>query len=94
MKFRRLISLLIIAVILIAFFTNPKEADFHQFVKPDMGKVQSAPLIEYESRLIYSNATVTYFNPASVEGKIIAAANKEKYIGVFGVFGVSIINAG
>ena len=86
MKFRRLISLLIIAIILIAFFTNPKESDFSQFIKPETGKVQSPPLIEYESRLIYSNATVTYFNPASVEGKIIAAASKEKYIGIFGRF--------
>ena len=86
MKFRRLISLLIIAAILIAFFTNPKEAGFSKFIQPTAGKVSAPPLIEYESKLIYSNATVTYFSPVSEQGKLMAAASKEKYIGLFGRF--------
>lgn len=86
MKFRRLISLLIIAAILIAFFTNPKEVDFNKFIQPAAGRVSSPPLIEYESKLIYSNATVTYFSPVSEQGKFVAAASKEKYMGLFGRF--------
>ncbi|WP_409966438.1 hypothetical protein PIECOFPK_00497 [Mycovorax composti] len=86
MKFRRLISLLIIAAILIAFFTNPKEADFYSFIQPTLGKTGSPPLIEYKSHLIYSEGEVTYFNPTSIDGKKIAAATKEKYIGLFGRF--------
>ncbi len=86
MKFRRLISLLIIAAILGAFFTNPKEADFAKFIQPTVGRVSSPPLIEYESQLLYSNARVTYFSPVSEQGKFVAAASKEKYIGLFGRF--------
>lgn len=86
MKFRRLVSLLIIAAILAAFFTNPKEADFNTFIQPTAARVSAPPLIEYESKLIYSNATVTYFNPVSEQGKMVAAATKEKYIGLFGRF--------
>lgn len=86
MKFRRLISLLIVVVILLAFFTNPKEADLNEMVQPAVSRLQSPPLIEYKSNLIYSNATVTYLNPISVEGKRIAAASKERYIGLFGRF--------
>lgn len=86
MKFRRLISLLIVAAILVAFLTNPKEADFHKMVQPAVAKLQTPPLMEYKSNLLYSNATVTYFNPISVEGKRIAAARKENYIGLFGRF--------
>ncbi len=41
MKFRRLISLLIIAAILIAFFTNPKEVDFNRFIQPAAGRASS-----------------------------------------------------
>lgn len=86
MKFRRLISVLIIAAILIAFFTNPKEADFKTFAQPGISRLSTPPLIEYKNNLIYSNAEITYFNPTSVEGKFIAAASKEKYIGLFGRF--------
>ncbi|HMR82327.1 MAG TPA: hypothetical protein PKE30_04315 [Niabella sp.] len=86
MKFRRLISLLIIAAILIAFFTNPKESDFNTFIQPAISRQQSPPMVEYKNNLIYSNAEITYFNPASVNGKFIAAASKEKYIGLFGRF--------
>ncbi|GAB3419790.1 hypothetical protein [Niabella aquatica] len=86
MKFRRLISLLIIAAILIAFFTNPKESDFKTFVEPGITRLSAPPLIEYKNHLIYSNAEITYFHPASVKGKFIAAASKEKYIGLFGRF--------
>lgn len=86
MKFRRLVSLLIIAAILAAFFTNPKEAAFNDFIRPTAGRVSNPPLIEYESKLIYSNATVTYFTPVSEQGKFVAAASKEKYIGLFGRF--------
>ena len=77
---------MIIAAILVAFFTNPKEADFYKLVQPEVSKLQSPPLIEYKSNLLYSNAQVTYFSPSSVEGKFIAAASKEKYIGLFGRF--------
>lgn len=86
MKFRRLISLLIIAAILIAFFTNPKESDFNAFIHPNIDKASSPPVIEYKSQLIYSNAEITYFHPTSVQGKFIASASKEKYIGLFGRF--------
>ncbi len=86
MKFRRLISLIIIAAILVAFFTNPKQADFTRFIQPTTDRVSSPPLIEYESKLIYSNAAVTYFSQVSEQGKLMAAASKEKYIGVFGRF--------
>lgn len=86
MKFRRLISLLIIAAILIAFFTNPKESDFHNFIRPNRSGIGSPPIIQYQSHLIYSNAEITYYYPSSVNGKFIASASKEKYIGLFGRF--------
>ncbi|WP_346235960.1 hypothetical protein ABDK00_017890 [Niabella insulamsoli] len=86
MKFRRLVSLLVIAAILIAFFTNPKEEDFTAFIQPNVARLASPPLIEYKNNLIYSNALITYYNTTSVEGKFIAAASKEKYVGLFGRF--------
>ena len=86
MKFRRIIFLFIIAALLIAFFTNPKESDFTAFIQPNIGKVSSPPLIEYSNHLIYSNADITYYNPTSADGRITAEAGKEHYIGLFGRF--------
>lgn len=86
MKFNRIISLIIIAVILIAFLTNPKEADWYNFVRPQIADLQSAPMIDYKNNLIYSSASVTFFSPASRDGKRVATASKEEYIGLFGKF--------
>ncbi len=86
MKFQRMIFILIIATIAIAYFTNPKESDFNVFIQPQITGLLSAPLIEYKSKLIYSNATITFFNPVSESGKQIASANRAEYIGIFGRF--------
>ena len=86
MKFRRLVSLFIIAIIVIAFFTNPKEAGFTRFMQPRLSRVNSGPLIQYKNNLLYSVAEVTYFNPSTENGKLVASASKEKYIGLFGRF--------
>jgi len=86
MKFRRTIILLILAILLIALFTNPRESDFTVFIQPQIGKVSSPPLIEYESHMIYSNADITYYTPTSKDGQITAEAGKEQYIGLFGRF--------
>lgn len=86
MKFGRIISIIVIALVLIAFFTNPKESDFNTFIIPETGKAQSAPLIEYKNNHIYSTATITFFTPITVNGKFVASASKEKYIGLLGRF--------
>ncbi|MFT4093332.1 MAG: hypothetical protein QM640_06805 [Niabella sp.] len=86
MKFRRLISLLIIAVILIAFFTTPKETAFYKLIQSNSSRTIVAPLIEYKNHLIYSEVTLTYFTPVSEQGKTVAVASKSKYIGIFGRF--------
>ena len=86
MKFRRLVSLLIIAVIIIAFFTNPKETDFNAFIQSGIARQSEPPLIEYNNKLLYSSASITYFQPISQQGQFKAAANRENYIGLFGRF--------
>ncbi len=86
MKFRRIVFLFIIAALLFAFFTNPKESDFTEFIQAQAAKVSSPPLIEYENHLIYSQAAITYYNPTTVDGRIMAEAGKDTYIGLFGRF--------
>ena len=86
MKFKRIISLIIIAIIVLAFLTNPKEADWYNFVRLQVADLQSAPMIGYKNNLIYSSASITFFSPATEKGKLVATANKEEYIGLFGKF--------
>ncbi len=86
MKFRRLVFLFIAAAIVIAYFTNPQQGNLNALLQPHISTLQVAPLIEYKRNPIYSTATVTYFNPTSVNGRFVAAAHKEQYIGIFGKF--------
>lgn len=86
MKFRRIISIFIFAVIMVAFFTNPKHSDFNTFLQPQLNNQSSAPLIKYNNSLLYSSAEVTFFSKATQNGQFIAIPRKEKYIGLFGRF--------
>lgn len=86
MKFRRIVSLFILAIIVVAFFTNPKQSDFTTFIQPEIKQQSAAPLIQYKNNLIYSVAEITFFKQNTEEGRFVANALKEKYIGIFGRF--------
>ncbi|GAB3006822.1 hypothetical protein GCM10027051_02950 [Niabella terrae] len=86
MKFRRLISILILLVIVVAFFTNPRKEAFMDFIQSGPATFDAPPTVSYTNHFLYSQAEVTYFRPLTEAGKQIAAASKEQYIGVFGKF--------
>lgn len=77
---------MVFAAILIAFFTNPKESDFTVYIQPKLRNLSSGPIIEYKNNQIYSIATITYYNTQSQQGRFVATAATEKYIGLFGRF--------
>lgn len=81
-----MVMLFVFGVIVIAYFTNPKEGDFTAYIQPKISQLPSAPIIQYKNKLIYSNVEITYFNTISQEGKFVAAAAKENYIGLMGRF--------
>lgn len=85
MKFRRLIFFLIIAAVLAAYFTKPTKDDFLKQIQPNLSRSAMPPVVEYNDKFLFANVTVTYVSEpsGSPEGRNIASASKEEYIGAF-----------
>ncbi len=87
-RFRNIVFLFIIAIILVAFFTRPGLEQFKDY-QPSVATVKTPPVIDYENRFLYSRFTVTYYTaqPAAGEKPGVAVPyGKDTYIGLFGRF--------
>ncbi|AHF17842.1 hypothetical protein [Niabella soli] len=84
MKFRRSILLFIIGLVLIAYFTKPQKERFMTFIQ---SAHQLPPVVDYQDKFLYATVTAVYVdaqNPVTENGRLVAPARKEKYVGVFG----------
>lgn len=89
MRFRRLVIVLIIAVIAAAFFTKPGKEKLINTLQPVVDEMKAAPVVNFTDKIIFTNVEVVYVdakNPVNNNGRTVAPAKKEKYIGVFGRF--------
>ena len=90
MKFRNLVFIFIIAILLVAWFTKPGREAFQKFLASE--KISSPPLIEEADGVIYSMYTVSYFGVKEIAPtdsstkKIAVPLRKEKFLGLFGKF--------
>lgn len=89
MKFRNLVFLFVVVVILLAWFTKPDQDDFMSYYDQRESNLISPPVIDYTDGVLFSKVKVTYYKAvdAVAEQKQVAVpAMKEEYIGLFGKF--------
>jgi len=88
MKFRRSIFLVIILLVVLAWFTKPGLEDFHKFYEDEL-RTDTPPLIDLSDRFLYTSVTVSYFSIARLnpgEEKKAITGRKDEYLGLFGRF--------
>lgn len=86
MKFRKLIIALILATVLFCYFTKPSKQDFIEYIQPTVARTGIPPVVDYHDNFLYTKVEAVYvnaLNPTVKEGRTIANANKEEYIGIF-----------
>ncbi|MFN4315420.1 MAG: hypothetical protein ACK4E0_14060 [Chitinophagaceae bacterium] len=94
MKFRNLVFLIVVAVILTAWFTKPSYDDFMKFREKQANVAGMAPSVDYSDLVLYSQVKVTYYTAREVNLKsaggekpaVAVPVKTEKYIGLFGRF--------
>lgn len=88
MKFRTIVFLFIIAIILIGVFTKPGVDDFKEYYIAQQRSLQTPPVIEYTNGIAYSIFSVRSFAATTTtDNKAVAVpVVKEKYLGLFGKF--------
>ncbi|MBO9660604.1 MAG: hypothetical protein J7527_17410 [Chitinophagaceae bacterium] len=87
MKFRILVFIFVVLILLVGAFTKPGLDDFKTFYAKENG-ISSPPMIEHTDGISYSLFSVTAFaitTDASGKQKAVAAP-KIKYLGLFGRF--------
>ena len=89
MKFRRLIFVVIIVIVLIAWFTKPNLQDFNDFYLKQ--RTDKPVIIDLSDQFLYSTVDVSWYVAAQLDPSAQAApkavvAGKEKYLGLFGRF--------
>ncbi|PZR20984.1 MAG: hypothetical protein DI535_29090 [Citrobacter freundii] len=86
MKFRTVVFVFIIIVILIGVFTKPDRDAFIEYYSKQSG-INTPPVIEYKNGIAYSIFTITTYSVADNGNKKMAfTAGKAKYLGLFGRF--------
>lgn len=86
MKFRTIVFLVIITIILIGVFTKPGPEAFKEFYARE-GGIRTPPVIEYADRVAYTTFSVTSFGITNTGTKELAVpVVKEKFLGLFGRF--------
>lgn len=89
MKFRKLFIVFILAVMLLCYFTKPTRQEFIEYIQPSVLRNGMPPVVEYEDKFLYAKITAMYvnaMNPSLQDGRLVAGAGKEEYIGVFKKF--------
>lgn len=87
MKFRTLVFLFIIAIILIGVLTRPGPDAFKEFYTKVHAN-ENPPVVEYTNGFAYSIFSATSFAATTTKDnkKIAVPVVKEKYLGLFGKF--------
>jgi len=86
MKFRTIVFLFIILVVLIGVFTKPDREAFIEYYSKQSG-INIPPVIEYQNGVAYSIFTITTYSIAAEGNKQKAfTAGKAKFLGLFGRF--------
>ena len=87
MKFRTLVFLFIIAIVLIGVLTKPGPNAFKEFYIKEYIR-ESPPVIEYTNGVAYSIFSATSFTATTTADnkKVAVPVVKEKYLGLFGRF--------
>ena len=62
MKPRHVVLLIVIAALLIAWFTKPGKEDLQKFLHIDETGIGRTPLIEYTNGYVYSKFNVSWFD--------------------------------
>lgn len=94
MKFRNVVFLFLVALVLTAWLTRPGASDFEEFRQSLPGAKAMPPVIESQNGVLYSIFTITYFQAQPVAVKVADSSkaavavpvSKEKYLGLFGRF--------
>ncbi|MFV0604840.1 MAG: hypothetical protein ACK5NK_03270 [Niabella sp.] len=89
MKFRRLVFGVLITAIIAAYFTKPTKEELAPYIQPTITKVGAPPIIEFEDKFLFVKVTATYVYPNNLtikNGRTIAHAGKEAYIGIYGKY--------
>ncbi len=94
MKFRTVVFLFIIGILLVAWFTKPTQEDFKKF-RESSNRISSPPVIEMKDGYVYVLYTISYFDIKKVpqikmsdnkDAAIAVPVSKERYLGLFGKF--------
>jgi hypothetical protein len=87
MKFRTLVFIFVVLILLIGAFTKPGLDDFKTYYSKEYG-ITSPPMIEHTDGISYSLFSVTAFSISTDASKkqMAVAAPKVKYLGLFGRF--------
>ncbi|MET0463345.1 MAG: hypothetical protein ABW007_09325 [Chitinophagaceae bacterium] len=85
MKFRTLVFIFIVLILLVGAFTKPSLDQFKAFYAKEYG-IQSPPMIEHTDGISYSLFSITAFSITtdSKNKPVAVAAPKVKYLGLFG----------
>lgn len=89
MKFRKLVIVLILAATLFCYFTKPSKADFMEYIRPALSGSGIPPVVDYQDKFLYATVDVMYvnaLNPTIKDGRPVANASKEEYLGIFKKF--------
>ncbi len=94
MKPRQVVLLIVIAALLVAWFTKPGKEDLQKHLKIDETATDSPPFIEYTNGYVYSKFEVSYFDSKNAKETYINGerrivnppVKKEKWLGLFGRF--------
>ncbi len=89
MKFRKLVIFFILMMALVCFFTKPTKQEFLDYIQPSVSRTGLSPAVDYQDKFLYVSVTALYVNtlhPIQQNGREVAPAFKEEYIGVFKKF--------
>ena len=89
MKFRKLVIIFILAVVVAAYFTKPTKDDFIKYIQPTVLHTGQPPVVDYQDKFLYANVATTFVDikdAANNNGRLTAPASKATYIGLFGRF--------
>lgn len=80
---------LVVAALLLCYFTKPGKEDFIKYIQPTVTKYHIPPVIEYQDKILYTKVVATFIdagNTVSVNNRAAAPARREAYIGFFKKF--------
>ena len=74
---------------IVCFFTKPTKQDFIAHIQPTISRTGIPPVIDYQDQFLFVKINAIYVNaqnPIVKDGREVASAGKEQYIGIFNRF--------